>query len=165
MKKLMSNKSILKILMFFVISLFFLLSTQIYADTRNVSITNDFEVQLVADDSPIFQQPHNRDGGVNQTNIDDIIEKSENFVNSGNSNMVDQGELQSFSATFYNLFLTVGVAIAVIAGMIIGIKYMAGSVEEKATYKQMLLPYLIGCIVVFGAFGIWKLIIEIASVI
>lgn len=52
---------------------------------------------------------------------------------------------------------------AVIVGIIIGIKYMIGSIDEKAECKQLLLPYFVSCFVVFGAFGIWKLAVNIVS--
>lgn len=38
----------------------------------------------------------------------------------------------------------IGVIVAVISIMIIGVKYIIGSVEEKANYKKTLLPYVIG---------------------
>ena len=40
---------------------------------------------------------------------------------------------------------------------------MCGSVEQQAKVKEMLMPYAIGCIVIFGAFGIWKLAVTIFS--
>lgn len=40
----------------------------------------------------------------------------------------------------------ISIVISVISLMIIGVKYMLGSVEEKANYKQTMLPYVIGCI-------------------
>ena len=42
----------------------------------------------------------------------------------------------------------VSVVVSVIALMIIGIKYMFGSVEEKANYKATMMPYIIGCVLV-----------------
>lgn len=44
----------------------------------------------------------------------------------------------------------VGSTISVITLAIIGIKYMIGSVEEKAEYKKTMLPYLIGAVLVFA---------------
>lgn len=95
--------------------------------------------------------------------IDDMMGDADKFIRHAQTDIgqVNQSGLQHFSSTFYNIFLTAGTAIAVIAGMVIGIKYMMGSIEEKADIKTMLLPYVVGCIVVFGSFGIWKLIIEI----
>ena len=42
-------------------------------------------------------------------------------------------------------------AISIIAMIALGIKYMMGSLEEKAQYKKTLLPYFIGAMFVFGA--------------
>lgn len=45
---------------------------------------------------------------------------------------------------------TIGIIISVITLSIIGIKFMLGSVEEKAQYKQTMIPWLIGAILVFA---------------
>ena len=106
----------------------------------------------------------NEESGVSGENVDDIISKSENFINGADKSVLSSEEdLQGFSGLFYNILLTIGVACVVITGMIIGIKYMIGSVEEKANYKQMLVPYLIGSLAVLGAFGIWKLILDVVE--
>lgn len=47
-------------------------------------------------------------------------------------------------------FKVVGTFIAVIVIMLIGIKYMLGSVEEKAEYKKSAIPYLVGAMLVFA---------------
>lgn len=36
--------------------------------------------------------------------------------------------------------------VAVIALMMIGFKYIIGSVEEKSNYKAAMIPYIIGCV-------------------
>lgn len=69
--------------------------------------------------------------------------------------------LQNISSDIYNLLLIVGIAIAAIVGVVLGIQFMTGSVETKSKVKESLLPYFAGCIVIFGAFGIWKLVITI----
>ena len=33
----------------------------------------------------------------------------------------------------------------------------------QAKIKELLLPYIVGCIVVFGTFAIWKIVITVAS--
>ncbi len=50
-----------------------------------------------------------------------------------------------------DLISKIGAFIAVGVMMIIGIKYMTGSLEEKATYKKSMIPYVIGCFLLFGA--------------
>ena len=46
---------------------------------------------------------------------------------------------------------TVGSVAAVIVLIILGLKYMMGSAEEKAEYKKTLMPYVIGAALVFAA--------------
>ena len=54
-----------------------------------------------------------------------------------------------------------GIIISVITIMLIGIKYMLGSAEEKADIKGLLIPYIVGCVIIFGSFAIWKLVVTI----
>lgn len=51
-----------------------------------------------------------------------------------------------------------GSAIAVIMIIVIGIKYMLGSAEEKADYKKTLLPYVIGAGCIFAASNIASIV-------
>lgn len=44
----------------------------------------------------------------------------------------------------------IGTVISVIAIIVIGIKYMTGSVESKASYKKVMIPYIIGAFLIFG---------------
>lgn len=54
--------------------------------------------------------------------------------------------------------------IAVIGGvlllMVLGVKYMMGSVEEKADYKKSLVPLVVGIIVVMAATQIMTMVIN-----
>lgn len=45
---------------------------------------------------------------------------------------------------------TIGTIVSVIMLIVIGIKYMVGSIEERAEYKKTLFPYLIGAILLFS---------------
>ena len=48
-------------------------------------------------------------------------------------------------------------------GGILGIQIMWGSIEQQVKAKEMLMPYAAGCVVIFGAFGIWKICVTIFS--
>lgn len=96
------------------------------------------------------------------TSIDDIITGADDFVSDGTgSPPMNVNDLKSMSDTIYNILLVVAIVVAVIVGLAIGIKFMTGSVSEKAQVKETLIPYIAGCVVIFGAFAIWKFIIEI----
>lgn len=100
------------------------------------------------------------------TSIWDIFTGADEFIEAGvedNSTTIEDGNLKTMSDLIYNTLLIIAIVIAVIIGMIIGIQFMTGSVGQKAKVKETLIPYIAGCIVIFGAFGIWKLVVTIMS--
>ena len=38
---------------------------------------------------------------------------------------------------------------------------MVSGIEGKVEAKQLLVPYVVGCVMIFGGFGIWKLVVTI----
>lgn len=47
--------------------------------------------------------------------------------------------------------------------IVLGIKYMMGSAEEKAEYKKTLMPYVIGAILVFAAVNIASMVFNMSK--
>lgn len=66
--------------------------------------------------------------------------------------------LESLANKIVGVIQVIGTIVSVIALIVIGIKYIMGSVEEKAEYKQTLKPYLIGAIMLFGITNILRVI-------
>lgn len=110
---------------------------------------------------------------------EDTTDKAEtgilgNIFNQGEK-WLQNGKLQSTGSSFANVNQTIndiywilfpiGVVVTVIIGGVLGIKFMMASAEDKAKIKESLVPYVVGCIVIYGAFGIWKICIEIFSVL
>lgn len=58
---------------------------------------------------------------------------------------------------------TVGVLVAVVILLILGIKYMVGSAEEKADYKKSMIPYIVGAVLIFAASAIAGIVYDMAS--
>lgn len=58
---------------------------------------------------------------------------------------------------------TVGVLVAVVILLILGIKYMVGSAEEKADYKKSMIPYLVGAVLIFAASTIAGIVYDMAK--
>ena len=61
------------------------------------------------------------------------------------------GQISNIGNSVITIISTIGSIISVIVLIIIGIKYMIGSVQEKAEYKKTLMPYFIGAVLVFAA--------------
>ena len=40
---------------------------------------------------------------------------------------------------------------------------MFGSIEQQVKAKEILIPYVLGCFVIFGSFGLWKLAVTVFS--
>ena len=97
---------------------------------------------------------------VQATSLDDIIAQGIDFISDGKKSQKDTFDGKSIKTatdTLYSLFFGVGVAIAVIVGAYLGIKFMTEGVEGKAKIKEALIPFVIGCMIIFGGFSIWKI--------
>ena len=95
--------------------------------------------------------------------LQDIMNRAEGFVNNGENggNVINNDALKEGSNTLYNILLVIGIAVAFIWGIVLGIQFVTGSLGEKADVKKDLIVYVIGCIIIFGAFGIWRLLLQL----
>ena len=121
----------------------------------------NLDPEMPPTDTAIYRLPSKKpvENGQEES-LDDMMNDADSFINQG-AIKYNETDLQNFSKTMYNILLAVGVAIAVIIGRIIGIKLMTASVEEKAQVKELLVPYIVGCVIIFGGFAIWKLVVTI----
>lgn len=82
-------------------------------------------------------------------------------VTGGGSANTDQ--LQDVGASIVDIITTVGIIVAVVVLLILGIKYMMGSAAEKAEYKKTMIPYLVGAVLIFGASAIAKAVVAMSE--
>lgn len=69
-----------------------------------------------------------------------------------NSKTKEQEEMiQGVGKKIFGVMNAIGIILSVIMLAVLGIKYMTGSVEQRADYKKTLVPYFIGAILVFSA--------------
>ncbi len=71
--------------------------------------------------------------------------------------------VKNFGNNILGMVSTGASVLAVIILIVLGVKYMMGSAEEKAEYKKTLLPYAIGAVFVFGAGVICSVLFNIAG--
>lgn len=64
------------------------------------------------------------------------------------------GNLKATGNKTITILSVIGSLISVIVLIVLGIKYMLGSTEEKAEYKKSMLPYVIGAVFVFASSAI-----------
>ncbi len=75
----------------------------------------------------------------------------------------DATELTGKAGKIMGLIRNIAVIASVIIIMVLGVKYMLGSVEEKADYKKSFMPLIIGIILVVSATSIATFIFNMAK--
>ena len=100
--------------------------------------------------------------------LDGIFKAGDNFINEGKTESqkneaINYEEFRLTTNNIGSVLTTLGIVLAVIIGGILGIQIMWGSIEQQVKANEMIMPYVVGCIVIFGAFGIWKLAVTIFS--
>ena len=81
----------------------------------------------------------------------------------GSKSNVSITGIQTLGNSIIKTLQTVGSLAAVVVLIVLGIKYMLGSTEEKAEYKKTMLPYVIGAVLIFAAVNIAKFVFDWAS--
>ena len=72
-------------------------------------------------------------------------------------------EVQEKIGNILGVINVIGIVSSVIILMIIGMKYMFGSVEEKAEYKKTMSMYLLGTLILFSASTLPNIIYKFAT--
>ena len=94
-----------------------------------------------------------------EQSIDEVMSSADDFINNADTNnTISQTNVQKTIDLIYNILLAIGLVVAVVAGVILGIQFMVSSAEGQAQVKEKMIPYVVGCVIIFGAFGIWKLV-------
>ncbi len=81
----------------------------------------------------------------------------------GAGSNADTTKIDSLGQDIVKIVSTIGSVVSVIVLIVLGIKYMMGSAEEKAEYKKTLLPYIIGAALVFAASTIASVVFNFAN--
>ena len=80
----------------------------------------------------------------------------------GNGN-VQTNDLTKVGNNIVTIIQVVGIVIAVIVLLIIGIKYMMGSASEKAEYKKTMIPYIVGAVLIFAGTSLVRVIYSLST--
>lgn len=106
------------------------------------------------------------------SDVINIWEKAELFIKEGivvqSDPLISQGSYMGRQAkvrfqTVLDFIWSIGLLTIFLSTVVLGIKYMFVSPNEKSKIKQATTPYIIGVVIIFGAVTIWKFIIEVLS--
>ena len=86
-----------------------------------------------------------------------------NIFNKAQSSNVDKSGMENVAGNIVSIITTIGIIVAIIELLVLGIKYMMGSAAEKAEYKKTMIPYLVGAVLIFGASAIAKAVVAMTT--
>lgn len=86
-----------------------------------------------------------------------------NAYKPGGTSAEDINVITSKANPIIGAIVTVGVVVSVITMCILGIKYMVGSVEERAEYKKSMIPYLVGAVLLFAGSVVVSIIANLVT--
>ena len=78
----------------------------------------------------------------------------------GDDNVQGTTEITALGKGLVGILQTTGIILSVVVLIVIGIKYMMGSPEEKSQYKSSMLPYVIGAALIFAASMVANIVYE-----
>ena len=80
-----------------------------------------------------------------------------------NANAQNADELMKIGNSIIGFLQIIGTILSVLVLIVLGIKYMIGSAEERAQYKKSMMPYLVGAVMVFAITNILGIIVNISK--
>ena len=97
------------------------------------------------------------------TKITDI--KFDNVADNmkGSITQENQNKITGVGSSIVGILQTIGIVLSIIILIVLGLKYMMGSAEEKAEYKKTMIPYVVGAILIFAASALAGVIVNFAQ--
>ena len=86
-----------------------------------------------------------------------------NDYNHNNSNDEVPEKFTNMVGIIATTIQTIGVILSVIVIGLLGIKYMTGSVEERADYKKSMIPFLVGTVLIVAVGTIIRIVNDLTS--
>jgi len=100
--------------------------------------------------------------------FEDMVNSAKNFTEDDSATTtvpipITVDKLQAVSKTISSILFVIAIGVALVTVTVTGINLMIQSAEEKAKTKEALVPLVIGMIISFGAYGIWKIMVGILA--
>lgn len=96
------------------------------------------------------------------TTIVNAADLSDTITNVGEGSY-SGSDITNVGKKVVGIIQVIGVVVAVIVILVIGIKYLIGSAEQKAEYKKTMIPYIVGAVLVFAGSTIVNVIYNITT--
>ena len=94
---------------------------------------------------------------VKAVGIGTVVDDPDNYISDPGG---DNTALVNIGNIIVGLVKAVGISLSILMLTIIGIKYITGSVQERAEYKQTIWPYIIGALLIFAGAELTQIIYD-----
>lgn len=91
----------------------------------------------------------------------DLIAPNDYNPNNGNAEAPEK--FTNMVGTIATTIQTIGIILSVIVIGLLGIKYMTGSVEERADYKKTMIPFLVGTFLIVAVGTVLRIINDLTT--
>lgn len=124
-----------------------------------------FIIIIIAICNCFFLIDSNAAGGGSSPSGSSIISAASNFIGTGSNqaNGVTTTGVTSVLSFAASVVATIGMFILVIATLILGIQYLTANPQRQAGLRAQMVGLLWASVVVFGAYGIWNLLVTIVA--
>ena len=94
-----------------------------------------------------------------------LVNKAKTFVGNGQAGTgnVNTSVITSGVTSIASILVTIGAFILVILTIILGIQYMTSPPQKQAALRSQMIGLLWAYVVVFGAYGIWNIAVNIVQ--
>jgi len=100
-------------------------------------------------------------GAVTGTNMIDPTQNPEGYK-PDDITTSDMGDLMTKAGKIIGVIRNIGVVVGVIGLSALGLRYMFASLEEKAEYKQTMMPFVLGCVLLMAGTVVIDFIYQVA---
>lgn len=104
---------------------------------------------------------------VRATTLSEMENQANDFINKGknqaNNSGINPGAIAGEFVGIGQILTLVGAGVLVAVTTYMGIKYLTSGPEAQAKLKVQLIGIVVSGIVIFGAYGIWSIVVDIAS--
>ncbi len=101
---------------------------------------------------------------VNALTLGEMENKASNFINTGSQQQnINYDNVTKEFKDLGNILTMIGAGVMVGVTTYMGIKYLTAGPEAQAKLKTQLIGVVVSGMVIFGAYFIWKIVLQIAA--
>ena len=100
---------------------------------------------------------------VQALSLKEMQDKANKFIEAGSGTSIEYNKVTDEFEDLAQILTMIGIGVMVAVTTYMGIKYLTAGPEAQAKLKVQLIGLVVSGIVIFGAYGIWSIVLRISS--